>query len=311
MPMTQNKKALLSTLSLAIVLLVMALAIENSRPPAPQVAAVATTTIASTTSPFAGLSVEAKSAYVYLPKSGRVLYAKDAETPLALASLTKVMTAFTAAEYAPEGTRVLITAESLREEGDTGLLVGEEWDLRDLLSFSLVNSSNDGMAAVSIALGIASSDEENARASFIGEMNRIARELGLTQTYFSNETGLDTTLSLGGAYGSARDVAHLLYRAQEQHPEVFAATAYPAVSFVSLSGFEHTAKNTNEAIASIPGILASKTGFTDISGGNLAIVADLGIGEPVALAVLGSSRDARFSDILSLLSAARTSFLTP
>jgi serine-type D-Ala-D-Ala carboxypeptidase (penicillin-binding protein 5/6) len=305
-----SRTTALSVSSLFIAAFILAYVIGSTKPIIPQVAAVATTTTQPSESPFADIELVAKSAYVYRADTGEVLYAKDAEMPLALASLTKVMTALVAADFAPASTVITITPESLREESDSGLLVGERWSLTDLLSFSLVTSSNDGMAAVSEALGIAQTESGDRRATFISLMNAKARELGLAQTSFSNETGLDRSVTLGGAYGSARDVAHLLFHASKAHPELFASAAYPRSTFTSLSGFSHEAANTNEVVDRIPGVVASKTGFTDISGGNLAVISMIGPNIPISIAVLGSSREERFSDILKLVDAAERHFLT-
>jgi len=66
-------------------------------------------------------------------------------------------------------------------------------------------------------------------------------------------------------------------------------------------GVEHTANNTNKALGEIPGLIAGKTGFTDLADGNLAIMFDAGVGHPVAVVVLHSSKDGRFEDVKRLV----------
>jgi D-alanyl-D-alanine carboxypeptidase len=61
----------------------------------------------------------------------------------------------------------------------------------------------------------------------------------------------------------------------------------------------------------MPGLLLSKTGYTDLAGGNLVIVFDVGIGHPVAIVVLGSTRDARFTDVEKLMHATLSHFAGP
>ena len=63
----------------------------------------------------------------------------------------------------------------------------------------------------------------------------------------------------------------------------------------------HTLENTNQTIDAIPSPLLSKTGFTDLAGGNLVVVFDAGINHPVAVVVLGSTKDERFSDVQALV----------
>jgi D-alanyl-D-alanine carboxypeptidase len=50
-------------------------------------------------------------------------------------------------------------------------------------------------------------------------------------------------------------------------------------------------------------LIASKTGYTDLAGGNLAVAFDAGVNRPIVIAVLGSSREERFSDVEKLASA--------
>ena len=65
----------------------------------------------------------------------------------------------------------------------------------------------------------------------------------------------------------------------------------------------HILSNTNESLGRYPGILGSKTGYTDLAGGNLVIVFDVGINHPVAAVVLGSTREGRFEDMAKLTQA--------
>jgi len=56
-------------------------------------------------------------------------------------------------------------------------------------------------------------------------------------------------------------------------------------------------------LGAIPGIIMGKTGYTDLAGGNLAVVFDAGVGHPVVAVVMGSTQDGRFSDMKQLVSA--------
>ena len=97
---------------------------------------------------FGDVELKAKSAYVFDVVKNEVLFKKNEFVQLPLASITKLMTALTAVELLPENSRITIRKEFLREEGDTGLLSGESWRLKDLLDFSLTVSSNDGARSV-------------------------------------------------------------------------------------------------------------------------------------------------------------------
>ena len=91
------------------------------------------------------------------------LFAKNATTSLPLASITKVMTATVALSLVPETTFIPIDLEAIKQEGDSGLRVGEKWLLRDLIKLMLVESSNDAAYAVSSTVGIIAKGTENRK----------------------------------------------------------------------------------------------------------------------------------------------------
>jgi D-alanyl-D-alanine carboxypeptidase len=126
--------------------------------------------------------------------------------------------------------------------------------------------------------------------------------MGLSQTYALNGTGLDESTTVSGGYGSAYDVATLAGALLEKAPDIAHATIAPSFAIRSKEGVVHSLPNTNPDVGLIPNLLLSKTGFTDLAGGNLVVVFDAAIGHPVAIVVLGSSREGRFQDVGKLLS---------
>lgn len=249
---------------------------------------------------FENIQLEARAAYVWDINTRQALYKKNPDTQLPLASLAKIMTAVTISDQVPKGTVVTIDKHALGNEGDTGLLSGEQWRLRDLLEFTLMVSSNDGAEAIA---SITNSKTLTASSTepFIEKMNKKAQEIGLTQSSFSNPSGLDTNEHESGAYGSARDMARLFEYALKNIPDALEATTYNDLKITSLSGFIHDAKNTNSSTDKIPALIASKTGFTNLAGGNLVIVFEAGPRKPVVVAVLGSTFDGRFNDVEKLV----------
>lgn len=255
---------------------------------------------------FPEVNISARAAYVYDIRTENVLYAKNEDTRLSLASLTKVMTALVAEDLKPLHSTVTINADALKAEGDSGLYKDEKWSLKDILDFSLISSSNDGMRAVALALGAISRSNattEEIITDFVREMNMKAGELGLKNTYFWNETGLDESDVKGGAYGTARDMSMLFEYILKNKPELIEATKESVESFSSLDRYLHTAKNTNIITSKIPGLLASKTGSTDTAGGNLIIIFDPELGRPIIISVLGSTEEGRFKDVETLVNA--------
>lgn len=129
---------------------------------------------------------------------------------------------------------------------------------------------------------------------FINRMNATARDLGLSMT-FLNPSGLDINdetepSNLGSALSVAKFIGYL-YRT---YPDVVEHTVY--------SDF-HGLRNTNYYASNWPFLLASKTGFTDMAGGNLAILFEPVIGHKIAIVVLGSTGELRFKDVYTLLQA--------
>jgi D-alanyl-D-alanine carboxypeptidase (penicillin-binding protein 5/6) len=184
--------------------------------------------------------------------------------------------------------------------------MGERWKVKDLIDFSLTTSSNDGIRAVAIRAGSKLAGTEDADASldaFIHAMNKRADELGMKNTYYLNETGLDVSVNKAGAYGSAQDQAKLFEYVLSKHPELLEATQNGRSTISSLDKV-HVAKNTDILTNVIPGLRASKTGFTDIAGGNLIIAFDPELNHPVVVSVLGSTETGRFADVKKLVNTA-------
>ncbi len=263
--------------------------------------------------PFSQITLSARAAYVWDIKNQVVLFENNADQELPLASLTKVMTAVTALDLLPDYTIITINGEDLQEEGDSGLYGNERWRLEDLLDYSLVVSSNDGTRAIAgVAGSIIATSSSDARKEdeFIKKMNEKAGELGLFHTRFFNANGLDINGEIAGAHGSARDVAVLFEYILKKYPEIIDGTRKEKISVTSLSNITHEGVNTNTKIADIPGILGSKTGFTDLSGGNLVVAYNPSLNRPIIISVLGSTYDGRFEDVLALIAAVNEYFAT-
>lgn len=240
-------------------------------------------------------SIMGKAAIIYDPGTRVVWWQKSANEELPLASLTKLMTAQVVLAHKSPATAVTITQADLKPEGDWGLKVGQTIPLGDLLHFGLTVSSNDAMAAAAAAIG----------PDYVAQMNAEAKLLGLTHTHFLNPTGLDVNKSIAGAYGSAYDVARLIASFYRDHPDYLKGTDASNGTLTTTSG-ELVAAATAAPLGNVPGFIGGKTGFTDLAGGNLAIVFDVEPGHPLVAVVLGSSEVGRFDDIKMLINAARS-----
>ena len=254
---------------------------------------------------FESVSIQGKAAYVIDVSTNKVLYEKNADEQLPLASVTKLMTALVAYELLTKNTEVPITLAATKQDGYSGLSQGESFSLENLLNLTLISSSNDGAYAIASAVGSQIVDDGDA-CTFVEAMNIKAGELGLSQTYFRNPTGLDISEDEGGAYGSARDIAFLMKYILTHYPNIIEGTTESAAHITDDQGAVHRVENTNPIVANIDGLIGSKTGYTDLAGGNLAIAFDAAYNRPVVVVVLGSTYSARFDDVLTLTDAARS-----
>ncbi len=248
------------------------------------------------------VAISAASGYAEDLISRKVLYAKNEHVQLPLASLTKVMTVLEVLRSTTPDELIEIKAEALLPEGDAGLKARQVWRAGDLINFTLLTSANDGARALSLA---ASQKRSLSPGQFVYNMNENARGLGMSQTFFLSDTGLDVSTTTAGAYGSARDVGIMIGEAVRKYPSLFEGSADETHTFTSLDGVVHTAVNTNSSVSALEGLRISKTGFTDLAGGNLAVVFEPVPGRPVALVVLGSTREEREKDIQALAIATK------
>lgn len=260
------------------------------------------------TNQFENLNLQAKGVVVYDVINNREIFSKNGDEPLPLASLTKVLTAIITSEKLRDDQKVTITAEYLAPEGDSKLIVGDTWQVSDLRDFTLLTSSNDGAFALATISEIKKNQKniqisgDDLRIQFVKEMNETAQKIGLSNSRFFNEHGLDKNADRGGAYGTASDMSLLFKYALQNYPEILEATRYENLKFSSEAEV-YSASNTNTFVTKIPNLIASKTGFTDLAGGNLVIAFNADINRPIIISVLGSSEEGRFYDVLQLVDA--------
>lgn len=271
---------------------------------------------------FDNVTLEAKSAYVFDISAGKILFSKNESESLPLASITKLMTVFVAKDILSDRTVITLDKEDLSAEGDSGLRAGERWRFQDLSDVMLLVSSNDAAHAIANYVGkeryqgVLENDENEFTAYFVNMMNSKAQTLGLTTMKFYNESGLDreeksseeNIVVSSGAYGSAKDVGSLMVYLWTTYPSALEITTRKEANIISQNDIIHYFPNTNEAVGHYSGLIGSKTGYTTLAGGNLAILFDVGIGHPVVAVVLGSTYEGRFKDMQKLTDATLRTF---
>jgi D-alanyl-D-alanine carboxypeptidase len=262
---------------------------------APQVLGAVTTNNEGTTadlstkdSDFFPNNLSAKAVLAYDPISNQVYAQKQIDTPLAIASITKLMTALLALESGPLDTPVTITSRGTTDvRPRLAVTPGEQIALGDLVKSMLVGSVNDG------ALSLGDYLTRLNNRPVIEQMNERAAALGMQNSHFANSTGFDSEQN----YATARDLSHLVNRLRELPvlQEVNQLTSY---RFHSLSGTNFSVKATNKLIGpKNPELRAIKTGFTEDAGG--AMITEVVLPEQsVVLIVLGSDQREKDSKIL-------------
>lgn len=131
--------------------------------------------------------------------SGRIIYSKNGDEPMLIASLTKIMTAIVAIEHANLDDEVTVSSRAAGKEGSSIYLkAGEKIQLRNLLYGLMLRSGNDAATAIAEHVG-------GSVQGFAFLMNKKAGEIGLDNSQYMNPSGLDEP----GHYASANDMAKL------------------------------------------------------------------------------------------------------
>lgn len=239
----------------------------------------------------AALEVGGQSAILISLSGGEVLFEKNADARLPIASVTKVMTLLLTMEAIESGLLgyqdVLTCSAEAASLGGSQIWLeqGETMTVDDLLKAVAVVSANDACAV--LAEAIAGSIE-----GFVQRMNQRAAQLGMENTQFLDCCGLNDE-----AYSSARDVA-LMSRALMTHEGI---TRYTTIWMDSLRGGKSELVNTNKMIRFYDGATGLKTGTTSTAGHCLSATAERD-GLALCAVILGCETTAeRFSGARKLL----------
>lgn len=203
------------------------------------------------------LAPTAASALLFDLTTDKTLFEKNSTARLPMASLTKIMTAIVALENPKEDDSYLVKGENLVGEDSMGLLPGEKLSLEELLYGLMLRSGND-------AAEVFASNFPGGRKSFLLAMNQKAKVLELSDTKFSNPSGLQGD---GEQYTSATDLLDMTKYALENFP-VFrkvAATFSHSIPATTTHQAYYMENETN-LLTSYPGVKGIKTGFTPEAG---------------------------------------------
>lgn len=215
------------------------------------------------------LGISSKNAILYNMDSGEVLYEKDADEKVSIASLTKIMTALVSIENIKDlDSQVVLTTDDFKglveaNAVTAGFTKGEVVTYRDLLYGLLLPSGAD--AAKALARNIAGSEE-----NFIKMMNEKVGEMNLKNTHFSTVIGLDDDNN----YSTAREVALIFKEALKNEDLKTIITTKEYTSSDGKVKFHSTIQsNAKKFEIDVPYILGGKTGTTTDAGLCLATIA--------------------------------------
>ncbi len=213
----------------------------------------------------AGLT--AKSALIYDLTTDRVIFEKDANKRYPMASLTKIMTAIVTLENPKYDDRYVVSVEDLVGEDSMGIGTGEIFTQEELLYGLLLPSGND--TAETLA-----NNFPTGRNGFIDAMNDKARSLGLTDTYFTNPSGLQGD---GEQYTTAYNLLVITRYALENFPLFAKIVSTPQYIIpVTETHESYLLTNATNLLTTYAGVKGVKTGYTPEAGLCLVTYIDYG-----------------------------------
>ncbi len=226
----------------------------------------------------AAISVESD-----LQEINRVIFDKGADVQLPIASLTKLMTAVVVLDnYNLTDT---ITVDSVADAQDSmkqDVKLGETMPVKSFLEIMLIESSNKSAYTLAELIG---------EQKFVGLMNQKAKDLGLSDTFFVDPTGLSS-----GDVSTANDLLKLAEYILKNYSQIADISKLKSLYVPTFGGVN----NTDELLGEIPEIVCSKTGFTLAANGCLLLVTNnLKNSDYLINVVLGA--DDRFSEMKKLI----------
>ena len=231
-------------------------------------------------------SVTANNVILYNLNDDSIIYEKNSEERVSIASITKIMTALVALENIDDLSDTVIITENdfayTSGYSKAGFSVGDTLTYEDLLYGILLPSGAEAVnSVVNNTLGL---------NEFVKEMNNLAKRIGMNNTSFSNPIGRDSDTN----YSTANDVAIMLKYALKnpEFKKIFTTKEYEATNGLKLQSTLMPYKD----ILNINLIDGSKSGFTRDAGRCLASITTLN-DVPYLLVVLDSSLDNNYSAV--------------
>ena len=240
------------------------------------------------------MQIKAKSALLIDYHSGKVLFEKNAEDRLPIASMTKLASLAVVFDALDKGAikendNVVVSETAAAVGGSSAFLdAGSSYKLTDLIKSIVVASAND--STVALAEYVAGSEE-----LFVSRMNKFARDLHLNDTNFVNSTGLPAE----NHYSSAYDIANI-YKTMCNNAIYKKYAKIWMDDFIHPSGRKTGLVNTNRLVKTYDGIEGGKTGYTDAAKFCLTASANRGGLRLIGVVIGEEDSKIRFADMSKL-----------
>jgi len=230
-------------------------------------------------------AMSAISVQTNLPDKNIVLFEKDSNAVLPIASLTKLMTAIVILDnYNPSDAITISYTADLQSPMKQDVFLGQKLLSQDLLKMMIIGSSNKSAYALAEKYGI---------KDFVEAMNAKAKAIGLKNTNFVDVTGISPE-----NISTAQDLSKLSIYILKNYPQIAKISSIREI-FISQIG---TIYNTDALLHEIPNAVCSKTGFTTEAKGCLLLVVNgKNNNEYIINVVLGA--DDRFAEMKKLINA--------
>jgi len=220
-------------------------------------------------------------------ETGKIYAQKNAKEVLPVASMSKLVTAFAATDMLPRTTTISITENDTNVPPDSsGIAQNETYTLNELLYPLLLNSSN--VAAEAMA-------SKTNRVTFLELMSSYAWEIGMSTAFFADPSGVDPHNA-----ASADDLLALAKYLYKYRPDILELTRTSTYIVATTTDHGSHIFASIHPFVNDPDFIGGKTGRTPEAGDTMLTIMRI-YGQPVAIVVLGSKYDGRYSDTKKII----------
>jgi len=218
----------------------------------------------------------------------KILFEKNSEKILPIASLTKLMAASVVLENYDLSQELMVSKKAIGQPEAFGQLrIGEKLSVENLLYLILIESSNDAAFALSELIG---------EGGFVELMNLEAKYLGLKNTHFADPAGYSPE-----NYSTVKDLVKFTKYLLEEKPQILEISRLSEFDLYDPDGvFHHKLLNTNEILGEIPEIIGGKTGYTTEAGECFILVLKNPRDNSILINIILGSRN-RFEEMQKLI----------